>query len=69
MVLFTSGVFYSKYLPLKKNVAAKLHFPPHLSATTNKMTSKMTILRYVIANQKKSTQQTIVEAKIQREGF
>lgn len=31
MVLFTSGVFYSKYLPVKKtNVAAKLFFflPP-----------------------------------------
>lgn len=56
MVLFTSGVFYFKYLPLKKNAAAKLYFPPniHLSAMTNKTTSKMSF-RYVIANPKTNT--------------
>lgn len=69
MVLFTSGVFYSKYLPVKKtNVAAKLLFflPPISYVKQDDF--KNGYFRYVIANQK-LTQQTITEAKIPREEF
>jgi len=59
-------VFYSKYLPLKK--IAKLHFFPSPISYNKKGYFKKGYFRYVIANQK-STRQTIIQAKIQREGF
>lgn len=68
MVLFTPGVFYSKYLPFKKKCSNKVTFFPPPISYDKQDDRKNGYFRYVIANQK-STQQTMIEAKIQREGF